>query len=222
MTKETFERFMTLLQVRIEKCELLLGGIKTTDDLKKLTIQEALELQNFCRAEESLQTKIVQCDLYHIIGMGELTPPQMMKFTYGIKEYLKYRSTIKTLAMNFDKISNLPGLPVSSFYKTHGFGGMSLSSVEAPEITSSDLPFAVSGELIQVLPERLPEFVDLWSKKAKVNISGDNMVAKAKNAAEYGGIRWTIDTLGNYVGVFKADNVRDMFTGIYKDAQENN
>ena len=220
MNKETFERFMTLLQVRIDKCELFLGGIKTTDDLKKLTIQEALELQNFCRAEEALQTKIVQCDLYHIIGMGDLTPPQMMKFTYGIKEYLKYRSTIKTIAMNFDKISTLPGLPVSSFYKTHGFGGLSLSSVEAPVLASGNLPFAVSGELIQVTPDRLAEFVDLWTQKAKVNISGDNMIAKAKNAAEYGGIRWTIDTLGNYVGVFKANNVRDMFAGIYQDAQE--
>lgn len=220
MNKETFERFMTLLQVRIDKCELFLGGIKTTDDFKKLTIQEALELQNFCRAEEALQTKIVQCDLYHIIGMGDLTPPQMMKFTYGIKEYLKYRSTIKTIAMNFDKISTLPGLPVSSFYKTHGFGGLSLSSVEAPVLVSGNLPFAVSGELIQVTPDRLAEFVDLWTQKAKVNISGDNMIAKAKNAAEYGGIRWTIDTLGNYVGVFKANNVRDMFTGIYQDAQE--
>ena len=220
MNKETFERFMTLLQVRIEKCERLLGDIKTTDDLKKLTIQEALELQNFCRAEESLQTKIVQCDLYHIIGMGDLTPPQMMKFTYGIKEYLKYRSTIKTIAMNFDKISTLPGLPVSSFYKTHGFGGLSLSSVEAPVLVSGNLPFAVSGELIQVTPDRLAEFVDLWTQKAKVNISGDNMIAKAKNAAEYGGIRWTIDTLGNYVGVFKANNVRDMFTSIFQDAQE--
>lgn len=220
MNKETFERFMTLLKVRIDKCELLLGGIKTTDDLKKLTIQEALELQNFCRAEESLQTKIVQCDFYHIIGMGDLTPPQMMKFTYGIKEYLQYRSTIKTIAMNFDKISTLPGLPVSSFYKTHGFGGLSLSSVEAPVLVSGNLPFAVSGELIQVTPDRLAEFVDLWSQKAKANISSENMIAKAKNAAEYGGIRWTIDTLGNYVGVFKANNVRDMFTGIYQDAQE--
>ena len=220
MNKETFERFMTLLQVRIEKCERLLGGIKTTDDLKKLTIQEALELQSFCRAEEALQTKIVQCDLYHIIGMGDLTPPQMMKFTYGIKEYLKYRSTIKTIAMNFDKISTLPGLPVSSFYKTHGFGGLSLSSIEAPTLVSSDLPFAVSGELIQVTPDKLAEFVDLWAQKARVNISSENMIAKAKNAAEYGGIRWTIDTIGNYVGVFKANNVRDMFTGIYQDAQE--
>lgn len=220
MNKETFERFMTLLKVRIEKCELFLGGIKTTDDLKKLTIQEAIELQNFCRAEESLQTKIVQCDLYHIIGMGDLTPPQMMKFTYSIKEYLKYRSTIKTIAMNFDKISALPGLPVSSFYKTHGFGGLSLSSIEAPTLVSGDLPFAVSGELIQVTPDKLAEFVDLWSQKARVNISSDNMIAKAKNAAEYGGIRWTIDALGNYVGIFKTNNVRDMFTGIYQDAQE--
>lgn len=211
MNKETFERFMTLLKVRIDKCELLLGGIKTTDDLKKLTIQEALELQNFCRAEESLQTKIVQCDLYHIIGMGDLTPPQMMKFTYGIKEYLKYRSTIKTIAMNFDKISTLPGLPVSSFYKTHGFGGLSLSSIEAPTLVSGDLPFAVSGELIQVTPDKLAEFVDLWSQKARVNMSSDNMIAKAKNAAEYGGIRWTIDHLGNYVGVIKQPNVQQFF-----------
>ena len=52
-------------------------------------------------------------------------------------------------------------------------------------------------ELIQVLPERFTEFVDLWSKKAKVNISGDNMIAKAKNAET---IPEKIDLLKEFFG----------------------
>lgn len=217
MNTTLFTKIQTCLETRISMCELKIGKIHTTDDLKKLTIAEAQEIQSFCRAEESLQTKIVQCDLYHIIGMGNLTPPQMMKLTYLVKDYLQYRSVIKTLAMNFEKISNLPGLPVSAFYKTHGFGGISLSSVETDMIVGDDLPFAVSGEMIMVTPNRLSEFIELWSKKSKTNISEDNFLKKITYSAEYGGIRWTVDNLGNYVGIFKQDNVRDMFTGIQRD-----
>lgn len=217
MNTTLFTKIQSCLEARISMCELKIGKIHTTDDLKKLTIAEAQEIQSFCRSEESLQTKIVQCDLYHIIGMGNLTPPQMMKLTYLVKDYLQYRSVIKTLAMNFEKISALPGLPVSAFYKTHGFGGISLSSIETDLTVGDDLPFAVSGEMIMVIPNRLSEFIELWSKKSKTNISEENFLKKIVYSAEYGGIRWTVDNLGNYVGIFKQDNVRDMFTGIQRD-----
>ncbi len=220
MNKETFDKIQATLEGHIAACRFYLKDIETTDDLKKLTIEDAQKLQRFCRQEESLMTKIVQCDLYHIIGMGNLTPPQMMKFTYLIKDYLQYRGAIKTIAMNFDKISQLPGLPVSAVYKTHGFEGLSLfSGLETPEPVSIELPYAISGNLIQVLEKDLSKFITFWSAKAKVNFSTNNFLQKLKAGSEYGGIRWTLDNYGNYVGVIKQDNVQQLFEGC---AQKNN
>ena len=224
MNKETFDQIQATLEGRIAACQFYLKDIETTDDLKKLTIEDAQRLQRFCRQEEAIQTKIMQCDLYHIIGMGELTPPQMMKFTYLIRDYGKYRGTIKTIAMNFDKISQLPGLPVTAMYKTHGFNELTLSSgTESLSTTAStELPYAISGNLILVLKDNLSKFIAFWHQKSKSNLSENNFLQKASAGAEYGGIRWTIDNGGNYVGVIKADNVQMLFEGCMRAAQEYN
>ncbi len=219
MKKELFTKIHTTLEARISKCAFFLQNLETTDDLKQLTIAQAQQLQTFCRSEEALMTKIVQCDLYHIIGMGNLTAAQMMKFTSLIKEYLQYRSTIKALAMNLDKISQLPGIPVNAIYKAHGFPDLVLSNI-SQELEAVDyLPYAISGNLIQVMSNRLPEFITFWSEKAKVSFSENNFLQKLKAGSEYGGIRWTLDHAGNYVGVIKQDNVQQLFEGC---AQKNN
>ena len=101
MTKELFIKIQAALEAHVSLCQFHLFGIETTDDLKKLTLGQAQELQRFCKAEEAAMTKFAQGDLYHLIGMGELTPPQMMKLTYLTKDWLQYRSTIKTLALFF-------------------------------------------------------------------------------------------------------------------------
>jgi hypothetical protein len=156
-------------------------------------------------------TKFVQNDLYHLIGMGQLTPPQMAKLTYLTRDWLAFRSTVKTIAMNLDKISQLPGLPAHSSYKLRTWDDITLSSdVSAPV---EGLPYAISGNLIQVLPSRLSEFLQFWSTKAKVQFFVENFEAKIKAGAEYGGIKWTVDHLGNYVGVIKQPNVQQLFEG---------
>lgn len=212
MIKETFDKIKETLETRIIKCEQFLYGIETTDDLKKLTIEQAQHLQRFCRDEEALQTKFVQCDFYHLIGMGELTPPQMMKLTYLTKDWLKYRGVLKALAMNFDKISQLPKIPVASAYKLKLCDLTLASNIEALSVMSG-VPYAVSGNMIQVLAQDLPTFLQFWSEKAKVQFSQENFLAKIKASAEYGGVRWTIDNTGNYIGIIKQDNVQQLFDG---------
>jgi hypothetical protein len=211
MNKEIFTKIQSRLEARISKCELTLSGIETTEDLKKLTIERAQLLQRFCREEEAVMTKFVQNDLYHLIGMGQLTPPQMAKLTYLTRDWLSFRSTVKTIAMNLDKISQLPGLPAHSSYKLRTWDDITLSSdISVP---AEGLPYAISGNLIQVLPSRLSEFLQLWSSKAKVQFFVENFEAKIKAGAEYGGIKWTVDHLGNYVGVIKQPNVQQLFEG---------
>ena len=220
MKVELFNKIRATLETRICKCEQFLGDIKTTDDLKKLTIGQAQKLQNFCKEEEALMTKIVQCDLYHIIGMGNLTASQMMQFTYLIKDYLQYRSAIKTIAMNLDKISALPSIPVSAVYQARGFN---LTLTTDPELlklqTSDEVPYAVSGNMIQVLKEDLQKFIEFWSVKAKAMFSVNNFLQKVQSGAEYGGVRWTEDSTVNYVGIIKQDNVQQLFDGCYKKLQ---
>jgi hypothetical protein len=216
MNKDIFIKIQSRLEARISKCELVLCGIETTEDLKKLTIEMAQHIQRFCKEEESVMDKFVQSDLYHLIGMGQLTPPQMAKLTFLTRDWLKYRSTIKTIAMNFDKISQLPGLPVHSSYRLRLWDDITLSSEIAPP--AEGLPYAISGNLIQVLPSRLSEFLQFWSQKAKVQFFVENFEAKIKSSSEYGGIRWTVDHLGNYVGVIKQPNVQQLFEGCAQKA----
>ena len=219
MNKYTFDKIQATLEGHIAACEFYLGSIVTTDDLKKLTIEQALTLRRFCKTEESLQTKIIQCDLYHIIGMGNLTPPQMMKFTYLIRDYLKYRGTIKTIAMNFDKISQLPGLPVSAAYAAHGFDALTLTTGVSLRADANDaVPYSIAGNLIKVQKDMATDFINFWADKAKAAFSESNFLQKAKAGTEYGGVRWTIDSEGDFVGVIQADNVKMLFEGCHKTA----
>lgn len=222
MKKEIFEKIQTRLETRIAKCDLHLWQIETTDDLKKLTIEQAQTLLKFCREEEATMTKFVQCDLYHLIGMGDLTPPQMAKLTYLTRDWLRYRGTIKTVAMNFDKISQLPGLPANTVYRLKTWSDITLSTTGALAATASKvgLPYAVSENLVMVLPERLEEFLEFWSLKAKTTFSENNFQQKLTAGVEYGGVRWTVDSSGNYVGVIKQENARQLFEGCAKAAQE--
>lgn len=220
MNKETFDKIRVTLEEHIGACHSLLDNIKTTDDLKRLTIENAQVLQRFCRSEESYMDKLFQCDLYHIIGMGELTPPQMMKFTYLIRDYLKFRGAIKAIAMNFDKISSLPGLPVSSVYKTHCFEGLSLISGTGADFSNErgDHLYALAGDMIKVSKNKVSEFISFWSRKNKVNFSENNFLSKAKAGTEYGGVRWTIDSEGDFVGIIIDANAQALFEGCYQNA----
>ena len=117
MKKEEFDLVISALQERLDNCEKYLGEIKTTEDLKNITIGQALELRDFCVAEVEKMTKIAMVDLYHIIGMGDLSVPQMMKFVFLMKAYLAYRPNIKSISKGFDSITELPKIPVKTKFK---------------------------------------------------------------------------------------------------------
>ena len=117
MKKEEFDLVISALQERLDNCEKYLGEIQTTEDLKNITIGQALELKDFCVAEVEKMTKIAMVDLYHIIGMGDLSVPQMMKFIFLMKAYLAYRPNIKSISKGFDSMTNLPKIPVKTKFK---------------------------------------------------------------------------------------------------------
>lgn len=209
MKKETFDKIIETLQRRINFCKGLLGDIHTTEDLRQVSLSRAAAIKQLCAEEETLMTKICMVDLYHIIGMGQLAPTQMMKFTYLMQEYLSYRPTIKVLAQKLDKICELPNIPVKTRFKLLGLGDVTLAYGEGElvdeasveDYTSTkvaktipnppeDLPFTLSGNIIRVNTSRLDYFVELMEALFNVNLSVDNLRKKINNKGEYLGINW--------------------------------
>ena len=207
MNKETFNEIINSLQRRVNFCKGMLGDIHTTEDLSQISLRRAAAIKELCVEEEVIMTKICMVDLYHIIGMGQLSPTQMMKFTYLMQEYLSYRPTIKVLAQHLKKIGELPNIPVKTRFKLLGLGDVTLTygegelideaSVEDYALTKvstpeppEDLPFTISGNQIKVDMARLDYFVELMESLFNTSFSVDNLKKKINNLDEYLGIRW--------------------------------
>lgn len=204
-----FEKIISSLDTRIGECQKFFLGVKTTAELQNLTLLQAAQLKEFCISEEVTMTKIAMVDLYHIIGMGKLTPPQMTKFVFKVQEYLSYRPAIKVIAQHLNSLTDLPTLPVHTKFKllalcdltlTTGDDGLEefadiedYSKVKDPvKLTEqlTNLPFSLRGKEIRVPADRYAEFIDLVSKQLKVNLSVNNLRQKVAGAKEYFGVQW--------------------------------
>ena len=160
MKKEEFDLVISALQERLDNCEKYLGEIKTTEDLKNITIGQALELKDFCVAEVEKMTKIAMVDLYHIIGMGDLSVPQMMKFIFLMKAYLAYRPNIKSISKGFDSMTNLPKIPVKTKFKLLALCDLTLTVGEDEEAFEDNAT------------------VDEYTELKKVNVKADEEVSE--------------------------------------------
>ena len=226
MEKIEFQKIMDTLADRLRVCELHLGKIKTTADLGRLPILRAVDIKNFCVAEEEVMTKIAMVDLYHIIGMGKLTPPQMMKFTYAIQEYLQYRPTIKAIAKHLDSISALPKIPAETQYKLMGLGDLTLCAIarDVDEASVADydqikhnplLPFQVEGRRIRVDMKQFDFFVTLMTNLTKSPLSADNFAKALAAHREYLGIEWISCDDKEATGCFKSDDMYKKLSRYY-------
>ena len=160
MKKEEFDLVISALQERLDNCEKYLGEIKTTEDLKNITIGQALELKDFCVAEVEKMTKIAMVDLYHIIGMGDLSVSQMMKFIFLMKAYLAYRPNIKSISKGFDSMTNLPKIPVKTKFKLLALCDLTLTAGEDEEAFEDNAT------------------VDEYTELKKVNVKKDEEVSE--------------------------------------------
>lgn len=160
MKKEEFDLVISALQERLDNCEKYLGKIKTTEDLKNITIKQALELRDFCVAEVEKMTKIAMVDLYHIIGMGDLSVPQMMKFVFLMKAYLAYRPNIKSISKGFDSITELPKIPVKTKFKLLALCDLTLTAGEDEEAFEDNAT------------------IDEYTELKKVNVKADEEVSE--------------------------------------------
>ena len=84
-----------------------------------LTIGQAKELTTKARELQSKTDTFLQRDLYHIIGMGNLSASQSATLNRLVKEITEHRTVIKTLAA----LPTLPnGVTNTSTYKATTFG----------------------------------------------------------------------------------------------------
>ena len=160
MKKEEFDLVIGALQERLDNCEKYLGEIQTTEDLKNITIGQALELKDFCVAEVEKMTKIAMVDLYHIIGMGDLSVPQMMKFVFLMKAYLAYRPNIKSISKGFDSMTDLPKIPVKTKFKLLALCDLTLTVGEDEEAFEDNAT------------------IDEYTELKKVNVKADEEVSE--------------------------------------------
>ena len=160
MKKEEFDLVISALQERLDNCEKYLGEIQTTEDLKNITIGQALELKDFCVAEVEKMTKIAMVDLYHIIGMGDLSVPQMMKFVFLMKAYLAYRPNIKSISKGFDSMTDLPKIPVKTKFKLLALCDLTLTVGEDEEAFEDNAT------------------IDEYTELKKVNVKADEEVSE--------------------------------------------
>ena len=180
MKKEEFDLVISALQERLDNCEKYLGEIQTTEDLKNITIKQALELKDFCVAEVEKMTKIAMVDLYHIIGMGDLSVPQMMKFVFLMKAYLSYRPNIKSISKGFDSMTNLPKIPVKTKFKLLALCDLTLTVGEDEEAFEDNATVDEYTELKKVnvkkaeeVSEKADEEVSEKTDKEQVTVQGD-------------------------------------------------
>lgn len=228
MEKIEFQKIMEALDNRLRACSNHLRNIHSTYDLGRLTLNVVVDLKNFCAAEEEIMTKICMVDLYHIIGMGELTPPQMMKFTYALQKYQQYRPTIKAITKWSGSILDLPKIPVETQYKLMGLGDLTLTSgigelvVDDASVEDYDqikrnnlLPFKIEGRQIKVDMTQLDFFVTLMTNLLKSPISADNLRNKMMTNKEYLGIEWTCYDGYEATGYFKSSDIFTRISGYY-------
>ena len=180
MKKEEFDLVISALQERLDNCEKYLGEIKTTEDLKNITIGQALELRDFCVAEVEKMTKIVMVDLYHIIGMGDLSVPQMMKFVFMMKAYLAYRPNIKSISKGFDSITELPKIPVKTKFKLLALCDLTLTAGEGEEAFEDNATIDEYTELKKAnvkadeeVSEKTDEEVSEKTDKEQITVQSD-------------------------------------------------
>ena len=172
MKKEEFDLVISALQERLDNCEKYLGEIQTTEDLKNITIKQALELKDFCVAEVEKMTKIAMVDLYHIIGMGDLSVPQMMKFIFLMKAYLSYRPNIKSISKGFDSMTNLPKIPVKTKFKLLALCDLTLTVGEDEEAFEDNATIDEYTELKKVNVKAAEE-VSEKTDKEQITVQGD-------------------------------------------------
>ena len=215
MKDEKFDIIINSLQDRVDLCRKYLDGIQHKQDLLNLKLSDVIELKKFCVTEKEKMTKILMVDLYHIIGMGDLTCSQTSKFISLIKQYSNYRADIKTLAESLDSIHELPSIPTGARFNLLELGKVTLikqsrgdnddiiddndnvESYTSIHYADTDFKtFKVDAKLTKIYVDlnttTIEEFIlEITSKLIMSKLNSENLLSAINNNRQYGGGKWS-------------------------------
>lgn len=98
MRRETFEKIIDKLNEMDCESKSIVEFIKGDITFKSRTVNEINSYIMRACAVQSDMDKFVKDDLYHIIGMGNLSSSQMSQLVKATKQLTSHRTSIKSLA----------------------------------------------------------------------------------------------------------------------------
>ena len=232
MTAEKFSKIFDALLERKNKCDEILGSLFENPDITDRTIKEIVAIKEFCKAELPIMTNIAMCDLYHIIGMSDITPIQTMQFIKVFKEYIRYRVIVKLFTDKEFYIDEAPKFPKKSHYRMLELGNVEVSvtfsnglvdmvdvsNVEEYDATKKNkhsdepdpapkptLPFILDGHSVIIKRKDIGKFALLINEIMHMEASIPNAVNKITSFKDCLGFSWK-----------KEDKFPDSFRGRFK------
>ena len=119
MKNSDYQLIVKNLANQINQCESALTQYNLcSQDVSKMVIEQINSTISSCREAQGEMDKFVTSDLYHLIGMADLSAAQTAKIIKLTKTLLKYRSDIKFFASQ-NKIQ-VPQKKTSSYKLSSG------------------------------------------------------------------------------------------------------
>ena len=235
MEKEYYNKIINALDEKIKICKESFGSIKTKEDVENLSVVEARRLRDLAKTEVEDMTEIVMVELYHILGMGNLTAIQTTTFIRKMKEYLNYRPTMKNFSSAFNTLEDLPIIPPKRKYHLNHLGDFWLvvggDESEAVEdvcsiedykssnnvkIKAMNIEFTIDGGKLRIHESYLKTLCEncvLFGLGGNFNL--ETLKKKIDNNGTYGGIQWCGMTLEGIVeGNISSPRVLEKFKSI--------
>lgn len=232
MNKETYNIIISELDKRIDTCKIF-DNAKAGKDISNSTVAEIRHLRDVAKKELPEMTNMAMIDLYHIIGMGDLTVVQLSEFIKKIREYLSYRAALKAFAQYEGSIDDLPQVPectkyrmkvLGDFYLIHGKKkvGKAISEDEVDieeywnegrlnKLKSNPVNFELADKQITISLEQLDNF-HVCAPCFGCGSTSDleTLRRRATTGKDYCGISWKgLDANGNVWGVVKSNIILD-------------
>lgn len=209
MEKKLFDIILKSLNDRISVCKTNFSNLNTKKDIENLSISEARRIRDLSTYELEKMTKVAMVEMYHIIGMGNLTMTQLAVFVKKIKEYLSFRPILKTVSSNLCSLDNVPDVPTGTTYHLSVLGDFWLTSGDGKspiedcssvdeyntktleKLKNIDVSFEIEGKTIKINKKDVEKFCKNSSVLGCGGVAKpETILKKAINKGKYLGISW--------------------------------
>lgn len=227
MLKEDYLKIIGCLDERISQCSKYLDKIVDSSSLENLSLAETRDLKKFCVEEVVKMTRACMVDLYHIIGMGNLTGGQLTQLISKFKKYVSYRPDIKKISTHLTSFDDIPKLPSKTRFKLLELGdvilesslreGVNYDNVYVDEETVADYKshssFTINKEGTEITIEEkdMDKFLtDECKSIGVIGLSLDGIKKSIQASKDYGGGKWSYDkTNKSYTCKATAEHVKN-------------